>query len=540
MHSHLSRSSALVLGLLAAGCGSSQPDPGSTDPTTDEKAPLVVQTDKGPVEGQVAGSTRTFLGIPYAAPPIGELRWKAPAPPAAWTETFKASEKGPACPQSNILTGAFDKTTNEDCLTVNVWTPERPASSALPVLVWIHGGAYTMGSGGDASYDGQVLSEKTGSIVVTLNYRLGPLGFLAHPLLKAEDPSHPSTGGYGIEDQRAALAWVKANIAAFGGDPARVTLFGESAGGASTCFHMVSPKSKGLFQRAIIESGPCDLVVAEADANAQAEEFVAALGCKESQDVAACLRGKSAEEVLKALPLSGDLISGEGASWSPVVDGWNVADAPSKLLAAGSFEKVPTILGSNADEGTLFFQLGGPSLTVADDAAFELVAEKLVPGHGKEVVEHYPSATYGSAQKALMAAVGDGAFVCPTRQAARAIAKAGAATYLYHFTYAPKDSPLGDLGAYHSAEIKYVFGVPGQLSPNELTEEELTISAAMMGYWSHHAEAGDPNGEGAAAWPKYDAATDESLTIDVTIKAEAGVRKDLCDFWDSTAFGSGG
>jgi para-nitrobenzyl esterase len=194
---------------------------------------------------------------------------------------------------------------------------------------------------------------------------------------------------------------------------------------------------------------------------------------------------------------------------------------------------VPVILGANADEGSLFLQLAGTK--VADEAAFEMLTEALVPGHGKEIVAKYPSAMYGSAQKAAAAAVGDAAFVCPTRRAARAIAAASGDAYLYHFTYSPEGSLFGDLGAFHSAEIKFVFGTPGQLLPDPLTDNELKLSAAMMGYWSRLGEKGDPNGEGAFVWPKYDAAKDESLILDMTVSTQAGLKKDVCDFWDGVA-----
>ncbi|WP_437617969.1 carboxylesterase/lipase family protein [Sorangium sp. So ce1151] len=548
-----SLSYTILLGLLAAACSSSESAPagpgaggggtggaggggaggsGGSGGSAEEAAPLRIDTDKGPVEGEVVGSTRAFLGIPYAAPPTGALRWKPPAPHEPWTEALKAVEVGPACAQLRVLMPGFEPSSSEDCLTVNVWAPERPASQSLPVLVWIHGGSFTLGSGGEADYDGQVLSETAGAVVVTVNYRLGPLGYLALPELRSEDPDHPSTGGYGIEDQRAALEWVKANIGAFGGDPGNVTLFGESAGGISVCMHMVSPPSKGLFQRAIIESGPCDTTLDEATATAQGEAFVEALGCGDAPSVLECLRGKSAEEVITALPPSNDMLFG-GTQWYPVIDGWNLPDTPGKLLEEGSFEKVPTIVGSNDDEATLFFALAGDSPSIADDAELEAFAEQLAPGHGEEVVASYPSATHGSAQAAAFAAVGDALFVCPARRAARAIAKAGVATYLYHFTYAPEGSLLGDLGSFHSAEIRYVFGNPSLLLPQPLTQSELELSRVISGYWSRHAQNGDPNGGDAMEWPRYDADTDENIVLDLTISQQAGLRKEVCDMWDS-------
>ncbi|WP_231511392.1 carboxylesterase/lipase family protein [Chondromyces apiculatus] len=526
-------SCAFVLGALGASTGCSTEDTGIETPAT-EPGPLRVMTDKGEVEGALVGDTRTFLGIPFAAPPTGDLRWKPPAPAQPWSETLKATERGGACPQS-APAGVPAGDESEDCLTLNVWTPERPASEAVPVMVWIHGGGFVFGSGGEAAYDGQKLSEATGAVVVTVNYRLGPLGFLALPELSAEDAEHAASGAYGIEDQRAALEWVKANVAAFGGDPARVTVFGESAGGASVCIHLTSPRSRGLFQRAILESGPCNLVSDEASAMEHGAMLVEALGCQGAPDVAACLREATAEEVLAALPAS-DGFSQEG-SWYPVIDGWNIPRHPAVQLASGDFEKVPTIVGANADEANLFDVLSG-GFEVPDDATFAALIEGFFPGQGEAAVARYPSATYGSSKAAALAAVGDATFVCPARRTARALATGGAQTYLYHFTYAPRNGLFGDLGAFHSAETNFVFGNRSTLLPQPFDEDELSLSAAVMGYWGGLAESGEPGAQEGVAWPRYEAASDEALILDLDLSTEAGVRKDLCDFWDEVSVDS--
>jgi len=525
-------SSILVMGVLATsafGCGDSGTDPEA--PVLPPEGPLVVDTDKGKVEGWLLEKTRQFLGIPFAAPPIGDLRWKRPQPHAAWTETFVADTKGKMCTQGKAIGTGIETTSGEDCLTINVWTPERPTSDKLPVMVWIYGGGFEIGSGSDNMYDGRILSEQTGAVVVTFNYRLGPLGFLALPALAAEDKDHSSSGAYGLEDQRAALEWVKTNIASFSGDPTKVTLFGESAGGISTCAHIVSPPSKGLFQRAIIESGPCDSSISKADGEAQGAKYVEALGCTAAPDVLACLRGKTEEEALFALPSDGDFLFGNGANWYPVIDGYNLPDRQGKLLESGAFEKMPIIVGTNADEGSLFFALD--NIQVPDEATFLSLIEKVVPGKSAEILAHYPIATYGDPKTALSTAVGDAGFICQTRRMARAFLKGGATPYLYHFTYAPPDSLLGPIGSFHAAEVKYVFGVPSLLSPQALNDDELTMSAAIQGYWSRFAAAGDPNGANAVAWPKYDAASDENIKIDVTITKDANLRKELCDWWDT-------
>jgi para-nitrobenzyl esterase len=517
-----------------AGAGGDTGGSGGTGGAGGADAAPAVETPSGKIEGFLDGSTRRFLGIPYAEPPVGDLRWKPPVKLAPWMETLVATKKGASCTQNNPLNGQLDAGSAEDCLFLNVWTPENPASGALPVLVWIHGGGFVFGSGGEPAYDGRIFSEATGAVVVTINYRLGPTGFLALPELKTEDAGHPATGNYGLMDQRLALEWVKENIAAFGGDPGNVTIFGESAGGISTCLHMVSPKSSGFFHRAIIQSGPCDKVDAEDDAMAQGSTFVDALGCKGDPDVLACLRAKPIEDVMAALPTSADFLGGD-VSWFPIVDGVVIPAPPLDLLAAGTFEKVPVITGSNADEATLFLALA--QTTIADDVQFEMLAESLVPGKGAEIVGLYPSSTYGSSQAAAAAAVGDAGFVCPSRRQARAFAAAGAPAYLYHFTYNPGSSLLGDLGAFHSSEIKFVLGNPGQLIPAALTDEEKQMSQTIMAYWSRLATTGDPNGGETLMWPKYSEGTDENLVIDMTFSTQTGLRKELCDFWDNALVG---
>lgn len=494
-----------------------------------ETAAPVADTAQGQVVGALVGDTRVFMGIPFAEPPVGDLRWKPPVPHAPWADPLDATKKGRACTQNNPLNGKFDATTGEDCLYLNVWAPQKPASEKVPVLVWIHGGAFTLGSGGDAAYNGQAFSEATGAIVVTINYRLGPLGFLALPELSGEDAAHPTSGNYGMLDQRLALSWVKENIAAFGGDPANVTIFGESAGGISSCLHMVMPASSGLFHRAILQSGPCDRVDSMDQATTQGALFVDKLACTGQSDVLACLRGKPVEDLMSALPTGSNFLDAE-VSWFPIVDGVELPDAPDALITAGTFEKVPVIMGTNADEATLFFALAGTQ--IADEAQFEMLAEQLVPGKGAEIVALYPTAEYGSAQAAGAAAIGDAGFICPTRRTARALAKGSAPTYLYHFTFDPGTSLLGDLGAFHSAEIKYVLGNPGQLLPGQLTDEEIVLSKAMMGYWSRLAAKGDPNDASAVMWPEYDQAGDQNIVFGTTITTQTGLRKDQCDFWD--------
>jgi para-nitrobenzyl esterase len=427
------------------------------------------------------------------------------------------------------LATTVDPTSSEDCLTLNVWTPAHPAASPAPVMVWIYGGGFVLGNGGDPTYDGQVISEATGAVVVTLNSRLGPLGFLAHPALTAEDPAYPASGMYGFEDQRAALAWVKTNVAVFGGDPSSVALFGESAGGISTCLHLVSPKSAGLFQKAMIESGPCDTPGATLpQAEVQGSAMATALGCTDPTSALTCMRAATADAVLTALPLKAGFIGAAGVNWFPVVDGWNIPDQPPTLFAAGKVSKTPTLLGTNKNEGSLFFLLGNLSPTT--DADNQAILEAIFPGHGAAIVAQYPTAAYASAKDAAIDAFGDGSFVCPTRRAARALAAAGAPVFLYQFTHAVTSILFQGLGVFHSSEIPFVWG--NSYLGISMDADETKLSTAMMGYWFQMAAGANPTGKAAFTWPAYQQATDTNIVLDLTLSTQTGLKKSLCDFWD--------
>jgi len=511
----------VVLCCAAAACGSAAISEG-----------LEVTTTEGAVRGALRDGVRAFLGLPYATPPVGDLRWTAPRPPAKWSGVRDATERGPACVQNGLTGGMYDPSTSEDCLTVNVWTPEV-VRQPLPVMVWIHGGGFLLGTGGDTTFDGASLTRTQGVIVVTLNYRLGPFGFLRHPALTTEDPAHPTSGNLGLEDQRRALEWVRDNARAFGGDPTKVTLFGESAGGISTCIHLVSPGSRGLFARAIVESGPCSMapLASAADGDAQGAALAAALGCDGAGDAAAvraCLRGKSAAAVQSALKAKEAIVVGDGVSWFPVLDGVVLPDQPKVLLARGESAPVPLIVGANADEGTLFLSLGAKIETEED--VRQALSAQLTPAQLDRLATRYPFAA--NPKQAFTQGLGD-FFVCDARRLARAHAATGQPTFLYHFTRA-FEFLYPNLGAFHSAEIPFVFGNPYVVF--ELKDEERPLSTAMQGYWTDHARAGDPNvgaAAGAVAWPRYDATSDRHLGLDLTIAPGDHLRSDACDFFDS-------
>jgi para-nitrobenzyl esterase len=519
--------------LVAVALGGCSDDAGSDIPTG-----VDIPTEGGTVHGKVAGGSRAFLGIPYAAPPVGDLRWRAPQPAAPWQGVRDATEVGPICPQPNLVVTGLDGRSSEDCLTLQVWSPEPAPSEPVPVMVWIHGGGYLWGAGSETYYEGQRLVEVTGAVIVTLNYRLGPMGFLAHADLSAEEASHPSSGNYGIEDQQAALGWVQRNIHAFGGDPANVTIFGESAGGNSVCVHLVSPASRGLFHRGISESGLCASGYASASlagAETAGAVLATALGC-DGAGALACLRDKSIEEVFDALPVPAETPGGPfydatdtRQAWGPVADGMVLPDTVTSLLLAGQAAPVPVLLGTNRDEGTLFHS--PPTITaVADEQEYRDALTRTFGAAVDAIVERYPPAAFDSANRALAEVTGDAFFVCPARRTARAIA-AAAPTYLYAFQREPADPLLPDLGVLHGAELAFVFGTDVPLGKVAPGDEPLSL--AMQAYWGRFAASGDPNGEGAVPWPRYDTSSDANIVLDLPIVGGSAHKREQCDFWDS-------
>lgn len=453
--------------------------------------PPRVTIDTGTLEGLDTAGVMVFRGIPYAAPPVGELRWRPPRPPQQWHGVRAATQLGRNCIQHQPYDDIdpFKAGVSEDCLYLNVWTKSLPPPASRvprPVLVWIHGGGFWAGFGGEERHNGARLAQK-GAVVVTLNYRLGPLGFLAHPALAAESPQH-SAGNYGLLDQIAALQWVKRNIARFGGDPSRVTIFGESAGGMSVGSLIASPLAKGLFQRAILESGTgVGIGIAPRDtARALALRFAESVGVAgDGADAARKLRALNPDTLLAA-SLSGT----QGPRFFPSVDGWVLPRPVDSALSLGAANLVPVIAGSNRDEG-------------------------------------------------------DDWMGAPTRAFARLTSARGVPTYVYMFSRVGDDSVNKKRGAYHSAEITFVFGRPRPLQPSAgTTAYDSTVAEAMSDYWLAFATSGDPNGPPTAGkwprWPRYDAATDALLEIGPEIAARTMVKRAVYDSLDAVARSRGG
>ena len=518
--------------------------PAGAQTVLDSETPIRVTG--GEVRGAVSARNPdvvAFKGIPFAAPPVGELRWRPPEPVIGWEGVRDASESGPICVQN----GGRNVTQDEDCLFLNVWAP-RETAEPRPVLFWIHGGGYTGGSGSTAIYDGTRLAAD-GAVVVTINYRLNVFGFLAHPALSAESP-HGASGNYGLLDMAAALEWVRDNVAAFGGDAGRVTIFGESAGGGAVMSVMLMPQAGGLFHGAIAQSnwinGWDRPLAATARgweaAEAQGLRVAAALGIAGDADEAlAAMRAASAADVLAASNAdAGSPFLRTGNVWAPNVDGWTIPDDPLAMYRAGRQHAVPLITGLNGNEGSLMTR----GMDVADAAAFEGYVRSVYPELADEMLAHYDASSPDAAKAAIDKVIHDLYFAGPVRAHAESQAAAGAPTWLYHFTHVPPTPWGADLGSHHAAELVYVFGTltrseeggerPLGLTPvGDYTDADTALSATMRGYWVQFAGTGNPNRGGLPPWPTFDPETDRHLELSPVIAPGTGVDTEGAALWEA-------
>jgi para-nitrobenzyl esterase len=470
--------------------------------TAADAAPTVTIAG-GVVRGESDSWGYAFRGLPYAAPPIGNLRWRAPRPLAHWAGVRNATQFAASCPQAQAFNPFFPPgRVDEDCLYLNVQTPTLKHGAHRPVLVWIHGGGLSQDAG--RNYDGSQLAAG-GTVVVTINYRLGALGFLAHPAL-ARRPGGPS-GNYGLMDQRAALRWVRRNIRQFGGDPHSVTIAGQSAGGLSVLAHLVSRGSRGLFRRAIVQSGAFALTQQSlADAEAAGKAFADQAGCPDQ--TARCLRG---------LPVSALVVP--GAAIPGVVDGAVLKESIGTALAAGRFAHVPILNGITHDEERIFLDglgfvvTGGRFVPVPEPVTAEsyerLIATVLgvSPQRATAIADAYPLAAYGSPNAAFSALVGDASFACPALQLDRWTSRR-VPTFAYQFDddAAPQRfAPPGAVTpvATHSSELQYLFALPNAPVPGALDVDQQALAATLEAAWGSFAANGDPSSP-AAPWPSFD------------------------------------
>ncbi|CAJ1508371.1 carboxylesterase/lipase family protein [[Mycobacterium] burgundiense] len=490
----------------------------------------VVDTTAGTVRGQVAPGYQVFEGIPYAAAPVGALRWAPPQPPARWEQMRDASSPGPRCVQDVALDPGSNQDYSEDCLSLNVWSPE--GASGRPVMVWIHGGGFANGSGDQ--YDAKWLVTEGDIVVVTLNYRLGALGFLAHPAV--------GDGNYGLADQQAALRWVRDNIARFGGDPGQVTIAGESAGAVSVCDHLVAPGSAGLFRAAIIQSGPCQRQPWLPAARAASLDYARSVGCPEPATAARCLRALPAAE-LAGSPRYAWI--GDAGLSGPVLGTADLPVDPVAALGSGQIARVPVLIGTTRDEFTLFTALEYLRERRLPSAA-EYPAElaEVFGADARAVAARYPLDRYdGSAALAYSAAVTDGMFACVADRMAVGLARGlpPAAVYAYEFNdrTAVAPEPLRTVpfpvGASHSLELRYLFDVGGAAP---LSPAQRELSDEMVEFWSEFVSTGVPAAAGAPAWPAVlSEASDPRMSLqpDGSRVSTTFDRDHQCDFWADLA-----
>jgi para-nitrobenzyl esterase len=470
-----------------------------------------VDVTGGRVAGVSANGIVSFKGIPFAAPPMHSLRWKAPQPVERWAGVKQASAYAPSCMQDPNFMKFFGAgpAISEDCLYLNVWTPAKTANDKLPVMVWIYGGGFVLGMTGTPAYDGNHLAEK-GVVMVSIAYRVGVFGFLADPDLSRENGG--ASGNYGLEDMIAGLQWVKSNIGRFGGDPSRVTIFGESAGGLAVNMLTASPAAKGLFQRAISESGGSmapprfgneggetvpPLKVAEASGHA----FLAKLGVNDMK----AARGLDAGKIQTAL---GPGL--QGGFW-PVFDGKILPGDEYELYKAGRFNDTPVLIGTNSDEGALF---AVPGVTTA---LFEKQIRDGFGTHADAILAAYPHATDAAAAKATNDVFRDSTFAWHTWAWATLQSEKGKGkAYVYYFDHRTPQSPNG---ATHGSEIAYVFhnlgpggGVNALAAPAR--PEDIAMADLLSAYWTNFAKNADPNGQALPAWPAFTAAAQRVMLLD--------------------------
>ena len=492
------------------------------------------KTESGLLKGAAETTTKTCVwrGVPFAAAPVGDLRWKAPAPAKSWSGVREASSWGHRCMQTGLMermnadpSGGM----SEDCLYLNIWRPSKPGK--FPVMVWIHGGGYTGGTASTPMYWGDRMSEAGGVVVVSFNYRLNVFGFLSLPALASEDPNK-STGNYGSLDQVAALKWVHDNIANFGGDPDTVTIFGESAGGQSVYTLVASPLAKGLFQRAIVESGRSNASLSLERGYAEGKAISEKFGCK--ADDLACLRKIPAQKILDAAAAGL-----QESVFEPHHDGYFLENTPRAMISSGKYNRVPILAGSNKNEINVMLAFRR-DLRNTRPADYDKKIQELLEISEPEALKFssaYPLAKYGDLPlNAFGQMATDFRMGCPTYQGLAAASKFQGELYYYRFDY--HDILLGDyIGAVHSLEIPFVFNSMDRppmktLLKKENMNEMTKLSSTMQGYWVNFAKIGNPNGPGIPDWPGFELNSQTVMVFDQSVRAMASGIAERCALWD--------
>ena len=496
-----------------------------------------VMTQGGLVRGFPDPQTNTCVwrGIPYAEPPVGDLRWRPPQPVVTWQGIRPATQWAPRCVQKGIMEAVNVDPSgkmSEDCLYLNIWRPKQEGK--FPVMVWIHGGGYTGGTANSPMYWGDRIANQGQVVLVSINYRLNIFGFLALPALQNEDPNQ-STGNYGSMDQAMALKWVKNNIANFGGDPNNITIFGESAGGWSICTMLATPLAKGLFHKAILQSGGCEASANLEKGFKQGEEFARQLGCE--PDDLNCLRKIPAKKLLKVVgtELRGFIFVNHH-------DGYFLTNTPLAMIRSGKFNNVPLIAGSTRDEMSIVVSLEKEIRKAKPEQYKELMFKnfEITPEEADRVVELYPLSEYQNLPKKAYGQIAtDAGLGCPTYLGLSSVAKFQNQVYYYRFDY--DNIYLGKkAGAVHSLELPFVFGTMDRVPWNALLKnsspkvrsEMQELSRIMQGYWTNFAKTGNPNGPAFPEWSIFKLDSQKLIIFDNEIKTDTFAKTQQCSFWE--------
>ena len=473
-----------------------------------------------------------YKGVPYAAPPVGDFRWRPPQPLIPWKGLRLAKEYGATCTQYAIFPGS----SSEDCLTLNIWTPAHARNEKLPVMVWIHGGGFQVGAGSHTVSDGEEFA-KQGVVLVSINYRLGIFGFFAHPDLNQESWSHTS-GNYGLLDQIAALKWVRKNIGEFGGDPENVTIFGVSAGASSVCLLAVSPLAQGLFQRAIAESPNMFQPIRHLSQTWYGRTGLQQIGSGESESISE-LRKLSADELFKKAQgiRPGDNFPEEEPVFMPIVDGWVVPDDPSQLVESGKIAKVPFIIGTNSDEGGMLLGFS----PVQNLSEYRSYLVKHFASSADAVERLYSATNDAEAHRQAVHVAGDVAFLKGARLVIAAASGRNQHAYFYLFTRASGGDRNLHWGAFHGTEVPYVFdNLPDSdehlflptfsFEADTYDEKDYEIARIMNAAWVRFARTGDPNGGTLQAWPAYSQSRESYMEFGDTLAVKTNLRSKQLDY----------
>jgi para-nitrobenzyl esterase len=510
--------------------------------------PETISVEGGKISGVLLGENkdvRAFKSIPYAKPPVGSLRWKPPQPVEAWEGVRQCNEFGSVCMQPGIMKAMgvdIGENFSEDCLSLNVWTAARSENEKRPVMMWIHGGGNVAGASTVITYDGEALA-RLGVVVVSINYRLGIFGSFAHLMLSKESPYNVS-GNYGLLDIIAALKWIQKNIQAFGGDPGNVTIFGQSAGAYNVCYLMATPFAKGLFHRAVAESGHALAPLTNRHLREgwyglepmekQGERIAKDLGCSDAADPVTALRSLSAEKLLgtsKAVMFaSGGAVYPPGNTFGPVIDGWVLPDDVQTIFEGGKQNLVPLIVGATADEATIFI----PKSPFDNVEAYRTMLKNIFGKFADDILAKYPANEPTEIRKSLVDHSGDLWFLTGARRFVRGMEKVGGKAYLYLFTMA-WPGPMAAAGAYHGGEVVFLFDNIDLVKAKRkvpFEERHQALAKVMSGYWVQFAKTGNPNKEGLVEWPSYDSSKDQYIELGEVVKVGQGLRKDKLDLWD--------